>query len=78
VLRQAVAGSEPAVRALLLQRLGADGQPDVLPLLLAGLHDASPLVRQAARQGLERQLDERAAQAIAATSATVSSGQRGP
>jgi hypothetical protein len=46
--------------------------------LLAGLHDASPLVRQAARQGLERQLDERAAQAIAATSATVSSGQRGP
>ncbi len=66
VLRQAVAGSEPAIRALLLQRLGADGDPDALPLLLEGLRDASPLVRQAARQGLARQSDERAAQALAA------------
>jgi HEAT repeat protein len=66
VLRQAVAGSEPAIRALLLQRLGADGHPDALPLLLEGLRDASPLVRQAARQGLARQSDERAAQALAA------------
>ncbi|WP_058868330.1 HEAT repeat domain-containing protein [Chloracidobacterium thermophilum] len=66
VLRQAVAGSEPAIRALLLQRLGADGHPDALPLLLEGLRDASPLVRQAARQGLARQSDERAVQALAA------------
>ncbi|QUV90851.1 HEAT repeat domain-containing protein [Chloracidobacterium aggregatum] len=66
VLRQAVAGSEPAIRALLLQRLGADGHPDALPLLLEGLRDASPLVRQSARQGLARQSDERAVQALAA------------
>ncbi len=66
VLRRAVAGSEPAIRALLLQRLGADGHPDALPLLLEGLRDASPLVRQAARQGLARQSDERAAQALGA------------
>ncbi|QUW00105.1 HEAT repeat domain-containing protein [Chloracidobacterium sp. MS 40/45] len=66
VLRQAVDGSEPAIRALLLQRLGADGHPDALPLLLEGLRDVSPLVRQAARQGLARQSDERAAQALAA------------
>lgn len=66
VLRRSVPGSEPAVRALLLQRLGADGQPDALPLLLDGLRDTSPLVRQAARQGLARQSDERAAQALTA------------
>ncbi|MGQ9896912.1 MAG: HEAT repeat domain-containing protein [Acidobacteriota bacterium] len=64
VLRRAVPGSEPAIRALLLQRLGADGHPDALPLLLTGLHDPSPRVRQAAREGLTRQSDERAAQAL--------------
>ncbi len=64
VLRRAVAESDAAVRALLLQRLGEDGQPDALPLLLDALRDPSPLVRRAARQGLGRQSDERAAQAL--------------
>ncbi|MCS7078613.1 MAG: HEAT repeat domain-containing protein [Chloracidobacterium sp.] len=67
VLRQAFSVSDPAVRAVLLQRLGEDGHPDVLPLLLNALRDPSPLVRRAARQGLARQSDERAAQALAAS-----------
>ncbi|OYT72877.1 MAG: hypothetical protein CFK52_03490 [Chloracidobacterium sp. CP2_5A] len=66
-LRQAVPDSDPAVRALLLQRLGEDGHPDALPLLLNALGDPSPLVRRAARQGLARQSDERAAQALEET-----------
>ncbi len=64
-LRRAVAGSDAAVRAVLLHRLGEDGNPDVLPLLLEATRDPSPLVRQAAYRGLARQSDERAAQALA-------------
>lgn len=66
-LRQAAMRSDPAVRAVLLHRLGEDGDPDALPLLLEALRDPSPLVRRAARQGLARQSNERAAWALDAT-----------
>lgn len=66
-LRRAATRSDPAVRAVLLHRLGEDGDPDALPLLLEALRDPSPLVRRAARQGLARQSDERAARALDAT-----------
>ncbi|MFQ3581109.1 HEAT repeat domain-containing protein [Chloracidobacterium validum] len=71
LLRQAVTRSDAAVRAVLLQRLGEDGNPDVLPLLLDAIRDASPVVRRAARLGLERQSDDRAAQALRAMPETL-------
>lgn len=62
----AVPASDAGLRATLLQRLGEDGNPDILPLLLAALKDSSTNVRLTAVRELARQSDERAITALRA------------
>lgn len=65
-LLAAVPASDAGLRATLLQRLGEDGNPDVLPLLLTALKDSSTNVRLTAVRELARQSDERALTALRA------------
>jgi HEAT repeat protein len=65
-LLAAVPASDAGLKATLLQRLGEDGNPDVLPFLLTGLKDTSANVRLTAVRELARQSDERAVTALRA------------
>lgn len=70
VLLAAIPASDAGLRATLLQRLGEDGNPDVLAFLLTALKDTSANVRLVAVRELARQSDERAISALRAHAPT--------